>query len=133
MFEVVFQIIKETSNIEGFEIFWRKFIYTAYAAQMILPFFLKILLETFQHFSPFSGLTPSKQKCEIAYRCFEGGKSDMRYVKLHENTIKILEIHYSYITQLEIDENFKKYIAKIENALKLWMSRKLSLIWLLQK
>ena len=28
-FKVVFQIIKETSNIEGFEIFQKKFIYTA--------------------------------------------------------------------------------------------------------
>ena len=41
VFEVVFEIIKETSNIEGFEIFQKKFIYTAYADDT--AFFLKIL------------------------------------------------------------------------------------------
>ena len=51
----------------------------------------------------------------------------MRCVKLHEGTIKILGIHYSYIKQLENDENSKKYIAKIENVIKLWKPRNLSL------
>ena len=41
----------------------------------------------------------------------------MRCVKLYKNTIKILGIHYSYNKQLKSDENFKKYIAKIENML----------------
>ena len=51
----------------------------------------------------------------------------MRCVSLHENTIKILRIHYSYNKQLKNDENFKKCIAKIENVLKLWRARNLSL------
>ena len=51
----------------------------------------------------------------------------MRCVNLYEDTIKILEIHYSYNKQLENDENFKKYIAKIENVLKLWRARNSSL------
>ena len=52
----------------------------------------------------------------------------MRCVNLHEDTIKILGIHYSYNKQLENDKkNFKKYIAKIENVLKLWRARNLSL------
>ena len=42
----------------------------------------------------------------------------MRYVNLHKDIIKILGIHYSYNKQLENDENFKRYIAKIENVLK---------------
>ena len=45
----------------------------------------------------------------------------MRYVNLHQNIIKILEIHYSYNKQLDNDEN-EKYIAKIENVLKFWRS-----------
>ena len=73
--EVVFRIIKETSNIKGFEIFHKKFIYTAYAYDT--TFFLKNtetvinLLEMLKHFSQFSGLKPSKSKCEIAsqHRC----------------------------------------------------------------
>ena len=51
----------------------------------------------------------------------------MRCVNLHGYTIKILGIHYSYNKQPENDENFKKYIAKIENMLKLWRARNLSL------
>ena len=51
----------------------------------------------------------------------------MRCVNLHEDTIKILGIHYSYNKQLETDETFKKYIAKIVNVLKLWRARNLSL------
>ena len=70
MLEIVFRIIKETSNIEGFEIFRKKFIFTAYADDT--AFFLKNtesvknLLEIFKHFSQFSGLKPNKSKCEIA-------------------------------------------------------------------
>ena len=51
----------------------------------------------------------------------------MRSVNLHEDTIKILVIHFSYNKQLENDENFKKHIAKNENVLKLWRTRNLSL------
>ena len=136
MLEVVFQIIKETSIIKGFEIFPKKFIYTAYADDT--TFFLKNtesvtnLLEIFKHFSQFSGLKPNKSKCEIAgIGVLKGVKvalCGMRCVNLFEDTIKILGIHYSYNKQLdENDENFKKYIAKIENVLKLWRARNLSL------
>ena len=51
----------------------------------------------------------------------------MRCANLHEDTIKILRIHYSYNKQLENDKNLKKYIAKIENVLKLWRAKNLSL------
>ena len=52
-----------------------------------------------------------------------------RCTNLHEDTIKILGIFYSYNKQLENDENLKKHIAKIENVLKLWRARNLSLEW----
>ena len=51
----------------------------------------------------------------------------MRCVNLHEVAIKTRGIHYSYNKQLENDENFKKYTAKIENVLKPWRARNLSL------
>ena len=63
--EVVFWIIKETSNIKGFGIFQKKFIYIAYADDT--TFFLKNtesvinLLEIFKHFSQFSSLKPKNQ------------------------------------------------------------------------
>ena len=51
----------------------------------------------------------------------------MRCGNLYEDTIKILGIHYSCNKLLENDENFRKYIAKIENVLKPWRARNLSL------
>ena len=117
--EVVFRIIRETSHNEGFEIFQKIFVNTAYAD------------EIFKHFSQFSGLKPNKSKCEIAgIGVLKGVKvvfCGMICVNIHEDTIKILGIHYSYNKQLENDENFKKYIAKIENVLKLWRARDLLL------
>ena len=100
-------------------------------------FFLKTtksvinLLEIFKQFSKFSGLKPKKSKSEIAgIGVLKGvivALCGMRCVNLHEDTIKILGIHYSYNKQFEDDENFKKYIAKIEKVLKLWRARNLSL------
>ena len=70
----------------------------------------------FKHFSHFSGLKPNKTKCEIAgIGILKGVKvtlCDMRCVNLHEDTIKILGIQYSYRKQLENDENFKKVHCK---------------------
>ena len=51
---------------------------------------------------------------------------DMRCVNLREDTIKVLRIFYSYNKQLENDDNFKKYNAKVENVLKLWRAWNLS-------
>ena len=53
---------------------------------------------------------------------FSKGEFSWYRVNLHENTIKKFGIHYSYNKQLENDQNFIKYIAKIENMLKLWNS-----------
>ena len=62
-------MIKETSNIDGFEIFKKRFIFSAYGDDTTS--FLKTtesvinLLEIFKYFSQFSGLKPNKSKCEI--------------------------------------------------------------------
>ena len=53
----------------------------------------------------------------------------MRCVNLHDDTIKILGVYYIYNKQFENDDNFEKYIAKIENVLKLWRARNLSLTY----
>ena len=103
MLEVVFKIIKETSNIEGFEIFQKKFIYTAYPDGTTI--FLKnmesiINLLACKHSSQFSGLKPNKSQCEmVGIGVMKGVKMTlcgMSCVNLHEDTIKIFGIHYSY-------------------------------------
>ena len=93
MLEVVFRIIKETSNIKGFEIFQKKFIYTAYVDDT--TFFLKNiesvinLLEIFKHFSQFSGLKQNKSKCEIVgigvLKGVQEALCGMRCVNLYED------------------------------------------------
>ena len=72
-----------------------------------------------KHFSHFPDLKPNNSKCEIAaIGVLKGVKvalCGIRCVNLHEDTIEILGIHYSYNKQLVSDKYFKKYIAKIEN------------------
>ena len=51
----------------------------------------------------------------------------MECVNLKNNTIKILGIHFSYNKRLENDENYRRYIIKIEKLLKLWRMRKLTI------
>ena len=87
--------MKETSNIEGFEIFYKKFIYTAYTDDT--TFFLKNsesdinLLEIFKHFSHFSGLKPNK--CEIA------GVNVLKY-------LRYIAFSYFIIFEYHIGANF---------------------------
>ena len=121
MLEVVFRIIKETSNIEDFEIFQKKFIYTAYADDTY--FFLKNtesvinLIEIFNHFLQFSGLKLSKSKCEIAViGVLKGVKvalCDMRCVNLHEDTIKILGLIIRKINNLKMTTISKNTLQKL--------------------
>ena len=95
---------------EGFEIFQKKFIYTAYADDN--TFFLKNmesvtnLLELFKHFSQLSGLKPNKSKCEIAgIGVLKGVKlalCGMRCVTLHEDPLKYSEFIIHTINNLNM-------------------------------
>ena len=51
----------------------------------------------------------------------------MKCVNLNNETVKILGAHFSYNKNLEQDKNFYEHIAKIENILKLWCMRQLTL------
>ena len=51
----------------------------------------------------------------------------MKCVNLNNKTVKILGVHFSYNKNLEQDKNFCKHIVKIENILKLWRMRQLTL------
>ena len=47
----------------------------------------------------------------------------MRCIDLVSNIVKILEIYYSYNEKLEIQENFKRHIIKIEKVLRIWSTK----------
>ena len=51
----------------------------------------------------------------------------MKCVDLNNETVKILGVHFSYNKNLEQDKKFSDHIIKIENILKLWRLRQLTL------
>ena len=82
------------------------------------------LMNIFDTFSKFSGLKPNKSKCEIAslgaLKGVQVALCGTRCIDLMSNIVKILGIYYSYSEKLEIQENFKRHIIKIEQMLLIW-------------
>ena len=52
----------------------------------------------------------------------------MKCINLNTETVKILGIHYSYYKNKRQNENFVQHIIKIENVLKVWRMRKLTIL-----
>ena len=52
----------------------------------------------------------------------------MKCINLNTETVKILGIHYSYDKNKRQNENFVQHITKIENVLKVWRMRKLTIL-----
>lgn len=96
--EIGFRVVKGTPNIEGFDIYLKKFIDTACVGDT--KFFPKNtesainILETFEHFSHFFGLgfNSRKSKCDIVGICVLKGViiafCSIRCVKPDEDTVK---------------------------------------------
>ena len=113
-------------------IFKHGFSYTAYADDT--TFFLKdgnSVIKLMSEFSKFSGLKPNKTKCEVAgigvLKEVQVALCGMKCVNLNHKTVKILGVHFSYNKNLEQDKNFCEHIVKMENILKLWRMRQLTL------
>ena len=70
-------------------------------------------------FSNFSGLKPSKTKCEIVGIGVLNGVQvalcGMNCVNLNNKTVKTIGVHFSYNKNLEQDKNFTGHIVKIES------------------
>ena len=132
--EIAFIFIKENKNIKGIDIFDNIFLYSAYADD---TFFLSDedsvieVINAFRKFSLISGLKPNEAKCEIAgigvLKRVSLALCGMDCFDLTKKTIKILGIHFSYNKKLETEENFIRYVWKIEKVLKLWRMRNLTL------
>ena len=125
--EIVLNLIKQNKLKHAF-------LYTAYADDT--TFFskyeesVKKVMNVFDFFSIYSGLKPNKSKCEIAGIGVQKGVSmelcGMECIDLTKNSKKILVIHFSYNKKIENEENFIKLIKKIENVLKIWRTRSLT-------
>ena len=88
-------------------------------------------MNIFDIFSTFSGLKPSKSKCEIvrigALKGVQVALCGMRCIDLVSDIVKILGIYYSYKDKIEFQENFKRHIIKTEQILRIWRMRDLSI------
>ena len=85
----------------------------------------------FDKFSLFSRLQINNAKCKIAGTGVKKGVKmtlcGMDCIDLTEDAIKILGIYFSYNKKLEQEKNFLNHIAKIQNILKLWKLRNLTI------
>ena len=132
--EVLFRMIKSNTNIDGIEVFNHHFLYSAYADDA--TFFLKNeksiyqLIKEFNNFSTFSGLKPNINKCEISgigsMKGVQVAVCNMKCVDLKSEVIKILGVYFSYDIKLKNEMNFLKCISSIQDVLKLWRFRNLT-------
>ena len=100
--------------------------HTAYANDT--TFFLKDkesvkkVMNVFDTFSIYSGLKPNKSKCETVdvgvLKRVSMELCGMKCIDLTNNSMKILDIHFSYNKKIENEEKFIKLIKKIENVFK---------------
>ena len=118
--------------MKGINIFKHTYLYSAYADDT--TFFLrdkrsiKELLNTFATFSKYSGLIPNHEKCEIAgIGVLKVAFCGMKFIDLCNDTIKITGIHFSNSKEKRIEKNFLESITKIQNVLKVWRMRRLTL------
>ena len=109
--------------------------YTAFANDS--TFFLNDLLsvknpvDTFKIFSLFSGLNANFSKCEIAALGSLKGVleavCDLKSINLTTDTINISSVHFSYNSTLKVQNNFLDTVKSIQQALRFWNRRILSL------
>ena len=118
--EIAFIFIKENKNIKGINIFDNIFLYSAYADDT--TFFLSDedsvieVINAFHKFSLISGLKPNESKCEIGGIGVLKGVSlalcCMDWIDVTKETIKVLEIHFSYNKKLEAKKTLSDMFRK---------------------
>ena len=133
--EVLFELIKNNDDIRGITIFNHTFLYTSFADDS--TFFVndllsvKNLVDTFKVFSLFSGLNANFSKCEITGLGSLKGVLEavcgLKSINLTTDTIKILGVHFSYNSTLKVQNNFLDTVKSIQQALRFWNRRILSL------
>ena len=134
--EILFILIRENPDIEGIDIFGNVCKFTAFADDS--SFFLKnkrsvkYLMQTFNNFSKYAGLNLNKSKCKIAGIGAKRGAlvalCGMESIDLLSESVEVLGIHYSYNKKIQGIKNYLSIIEDMENTLKLWKMRSLTLI-----
>ena len=88
------------------------------------------MVDTLHLFSKFSGLKPNLSKCEITgIRVLKGVQvavCGMCCVDLKNDTLKILDTHFSYNEKLKEERNFYTTVTNTQRVLKIWKMRNLT-------
>ena len=121
--------------MKGLQFCNHTFLYSAYADDT--TFFKRNensateVIKTFEKCFLYLGLKINNTKCENAGIGVKNGVKmalcGMECIDLTSNVIKILGIYFSYNKKLEQEKTFFNHIAKIQNILKLWKLRNLSI------
>ena len=128
-------MVRSNKDIQPLKLFEFSYILSAYADDT--TFFVtdvdSILQinHTFSLFSEFSGLKLNTSKCEMCgIGVKKGDKTALcgfKNVDLTLESIRILGVHFSYNKDICMQRNFVDVIKKMENVLKVWNMRNLTL------
>ena len=133
--EIYFIMVRADEQIKKLHLCDYDFLLSAYADDT--TFFvqdldsIKIIFTLFDTFSAYSGFKLNYSKCELcgigALKDVDTALCKVKNVNLTNNAIKILGVYYSYNNKIREDKNFISTIKKIDNVLKVWKMRKLTL------
>ena len=133
--EIYFIMLRANKDIKKLNIFNHDFLLSAYADDT--TFFVQdissinIIFDIFHVFSNFSGFKLNLSKCELggigALKGVKTALCNIKNIDLTNNFMKILGIHFSYNIEIFTDKNFISVIKKMENVLKVWKMRLLTL------
>ena len=90
------------------------------------------IIKLFDEFSKFSGLKLNRSKCEVCGIGVKKGEvtalCGFKNVDLTTDSVKILGVHFSYNKDICRQRNFLDVVKKIENVIKVWRLRCLTLL-----
>ena len=129
-------MLRSNTDIKQLNVFGYNYLLSAYADDT--AFFVQdiasisIIFDIFGIFSSYSGFKLNLSKCEVSgigvLKGVNTALCGVKNVDLTKDCIKILGFYFSYNAMLSRDKNFLSVIKKIENTIRVWKMRWLSLI-----
>ena len=133
--EIFFIMLRSNRNIKRLRVLDFEYLLTAYADDT--TFFIadidsvKIIFDTFDNFSMFSGMRVNQSKCELTGIGVKKNEltalAGVANVSLMNNSIRVLGVHFSYNQKIFSDRNFLDVLKKIQAVIRIWGMRPLSI------
>jgi hypothetical protein len=133
--EIFFIMVRSDVNVMKLEILDFVFLLTAYADDTTFLVAdldsIKLIFVNFDKFAIFSGMKINQSKCELAgigvKRSVQTALCGIKNILFCKESVKILGVHFTYCEKLFSDKNFMDCIKKIQNVIRVWSLRFLSL------